>query len=65
MNTQNPQEAFFTWLGQSLGRAIEALRAPDRDGKYLACAVDHADLERRFRAIQHRSPLSALTQYHS
>ena len=26
MDTQNPQEAFFAWLGQSLGRAIDAVR---------------------------------------
>ena len=28
MHTQNPQEAFFTWLGQALGRAIDAVRGP-------------------------------------
>jgi hypothetical protein len=26
MNTQNPQEAFFSWLGQALLRAIDAVR---------------------------------------
>jgi hypothetical protein len=30
MNNHNPQEAFFTWLGQSLARAIAALRGPGR-----------------------------------
>ena len=29
MNTQNPQEAFFTWLEQALGRAIDAVRGSD------------------------------------
>jgi len=29
MNTQNPQEAFFTWLGQALARAIHAVRGTD------------------------------------
>jgi hypothetical protein len=63
MNTQNPQEAFFTWLGQALARAIDALRAPDRDLEYLAAAVDHADLERRLRTLQRgsRGPVSQLT----
>jgi hypothetical protein len=28
MTTQNPQEAFFTWLGQALARAIDAVRGP-------------------------------------
>jgi hypothetical protein len=31
MNTQNPQEAFFTWLGQALLHAIEAVRGPQAD----------------------------------
>ena len=63
MNTQSPQEAFFTWLSQSLGRALEALRGPDRDLEYLACAIDHADLERRMRALRRgaRGPISQLT----
>ena len=62
MNTQNPQEAFFSWLGQALARALDALRAPDRDLEYLAGAVDHADLERRLRSLQRgRSPVSQLT----
>jgi hypothetical protein len=26
VNTQNPQEAFFAWLGESLSRAIDAVR---------------------------------------
>ena len=52
MNTQNPQEAFFAWLGQALARAIDALRAPDRDLEFLAAAVDHADLERRMRVYE-------------
>jgi len=65
MNTQNPQEAFFAWLGQALARAIDALRAPDRDLEFLAAAVDHADLERRMRRVQHgsSSPVSRLTYY--
>ena len=29
MNTQNPQEAFFTWLGQALARALDAVRGED------------------------------------
>jgi hypothetical protein len=62
MNTQNPQEAFFNWLGQALARALDALRAPDRDLEYLAGAVDHADLERRLRSLQRgHSPISQLT----
>jgi hypothetical protein len=28
VNTQNPQEAFFTWLGRSLARALDAMRGP-------------------------------------
>jgi hypothetical protein len=28
MNTQNPQEAFFDWLRQSLVRALAALSGP-------------------------------------
>ena len=62
MNTQNPQEAFFSWLGQALARALDALRAPDPDLVYLAAAIDHADLERRLRNLQRgRSPVSQLT----
>jgi hypothetical protein len=63
MNTQNPQEAFFTWLGQALGRAINAVRSPDVEVQYLSGAVDHADLERRLRVLQRASgsPLSQLT----
>jgi hypothetical protein len=29
MDTQNPQEAFFTWLGQALTRAMDAVRGAD------------------------------------
>lgn len=63
MPTQNPQEAFFSWLAESLGRAIDALRGPDGDLDYLAGAVDHADLERRMRVLQRgsRNSLSQLT----
>jgi hypothetical protein len=63
MQTQNPQEAFFTWLGQALGRAIDAVRGPDGDVVYLAASVDHADLERRLRVLQRGagSPISQLT----
>ena len=63
MNTNNPQEAFFSWLATSLGRALHALRGRNSDHEYLAAAVDHADLERRLRALQHgsRSPISQLT----
>ena len=63
MNTQNPQEAFFTWLVQSLGRALAALSDPDSEQRYLAGAVDHADLERRLRTLQRRggAPISQLT----
>jgi hypothetical protein len=63
MNIQNPQEAFFTWLAASLGRALDALRGPDGDREYLAAATDHADLERRLRMLQRgsRSPISQLT----
>ena len=35
MNTQNPQEAFFTWLGQALVRAMDAVRGPDGGISYL------------------------------
>lgn len=52
MNTQQPQEAFFNWLGQALARALDSLRAPDPDLEYLAAAVDHADLERRLRQLR-------------
>lgn len=52
MNTQQPQEAFFSWLGQALSRALDTLRAPDRELEYLAAAIDHADLERRLRQLQ-------------
>ena len=52
MNSQNPQEAFFSWLGQAFARALDALRSPDPDLVYLAAAVDHADLERRLRNLQ-------------
>ena len=63
MNTHNPQEAFFSWLGQALARAIDAVRGPDTDVQYLAGSVDHADLERRLRVLQRGSgtPLSQLT----
>ena len=63
MNTQNPQEAFVTWLVQSLGRALAALGGPDRDQQYLSGAIDHADLERRLRVLQRGTgtPLSHLT----
>jgi hypothetical protein len=66
MTTQNPQEAFFTWLAESLGRALRALRAPDRELEYLSGAVDHADLERRLRAIQRGlpAPVAGLTHFH-
>ena len=63
MQTPNPQEAFFSWLAESLGRAIDALRRPDGETDYLAGAVDHADLERRMRVLRRgsRHPLSQLT----
>ena len=63
MNTQNPQEAFFSWLGQALVRALDAVRGPDTEAQYLARAVDHADLERRLRVLQrgNGSPISQLT----
>ena len=63
MNTHNPQEAFFSWLGQALGRAMNAVRGPDRDIEYLSRSVDHADLERRLRILQRGpgSPVSQLT----
>jgi hypothetical protein len=66
VDTQNPQEAFFSWLGRSLGRALDAMRGPDRELDYLSAAVDHADLERRMRVIQRGmpSPLAALTHFH-
>jgi hypothetical protein len=31
MNTQNPQEAFFSWLGQALLRAVDAVRGPQAE----------------------------------
>jgi hypothetical protein len=34
MNTHNPQEAFFTWLGQALARAIDAVRGPAVEGQH-------------------------------
>ena len=34
MNVQNPQEAFFTWLGQALARAINAVRGSDSQLTY-------------------------------
>ena len=61
MNTQNPQEAFFTWLGQALTRAFAAVRGPDGDVAYLSGAVDHADLERRMRVLR-RGPGSQISQ---
>ena len=62
MNTQNPQEAFFTWLGQALARALDAVRGPDMEARYLAGSIDHADLERRMRTLQRAgSPISQLT----
>ena len=35
MDTHNPQEAFFTWLGQTLKRAMAAVRGPDGGISYL------------------------------
>ena len=61
MNTQNPQEAFFTWLVQSLDRALAALSDPASERRFLESAVDHADLERRLRALQRRTGISQLT----
>ena len=62
MSTQNPQEAFFSWLGQALARAIDAVRGPDGGVAYLSGSVDHADLERRMRTLQRSgSPISQLT----
>jgi hypothetical protein len=26
----DPQEAFFTWLGESIARALRAIHSPDR-----------------------------------
>ena len=62
MDTQNPQEAFFTCLGQTLARAMAAVRGPDGGVEYLSRSVDHADLERRLRVLQHRAgnPMSQL-----
>jgi hypothetical protein len=67
MNNPIPQEAFFSWLGQSLARAFGALGGRDRDVEFLSGAVDHADLERRMRVLQRgvRSPLAAFTHYPS
>ena len=63
MNTQNPQEAFFAWLVQSVARALAAVSGPGPEQRFLAGASDHADLERRLRALQRgaRSPISQLT----
>ena len=63
MHSQIPQEAFFSWLASSLGRALDAPRGPDGDHEYLAAAVDHADLERRMKVLQRgsRAPISQLT----
>ena len=60
MDTQNPQEAFFSWLGQALARAMDAVRGPDGGVEYLSRSVDHADLERRMRVLQRGtgSPIS-------
>ena len=63
MNSQNPQEAFFTWLSQALTRAFAAVRGPDGEVVYLSGAIDHADLERRLRVLRRGagSPISQLT----
>ena len=54
MPADNPQEAFHTWLAESLRNAWRALTEEPRDA-YLRGAVDHADLERRMRVYERRN----------
>jgi len=52
MDHPTPQAAFHDWLHEALAAAMRSFRAPDRARGFLDRAVDHADLERRLRAIE-------------
>lgn len=56
MNCPTPQEAFHGWLRDALLAAMRSLRAPERHRDFLDRSTDHADLERRMRAIERGAP---------
>ena len=54
MPAENPQEAFHTWLAESLRNAWRLLTEEPLRDAYLHGAIDHADLERRLRVYERR-----------
>jgi hypothetical protein len=57
MNPLCPQLAFNEWLSRNVQNLVAGMRRDPNDA-FLAGAVDHADLERRQRAIQYGQPVS-------
>ena len=56
MNPLCPQLAFNEWLSRNVRNLVAAMRR-DPSEALLSGAVDHADLERRQRAIQYGQPV--------
>jgi hypothetical protein len=56
MNPLCPQLAFNEWLSRNVDNLVAGMRRTPQDDM-LSAAVDHADLERRQRAIQYGQPV--------
>ena len=52
-----PQVAFNDWLSDAYDRIAAALNRDPSQEEFLARSVDHADLARRQRALEHARPL--------
>ena len=57
MDTAFPQLAFNDWLSRNLRNVVAAFTPVRPEEAYLSGAVDHADLERRQRALRHGNPI--------
>jgi hypothetical protein len=57
MNPLCPQLAFNEWLSRNVDNLVAGMRRAPHDA-VLSGAIDHADLERRQRAIQYGQPVS-------
>jgi hypothetical protein len=51
-----PQIAFHEWLSRRVERLLAMARDDEARDRFLARAVDHADLERRIRAWRQPVP---------
>lgn len=52
-----PQLAFNDWLSRNLRDMVAAFTPLNAEESYLAGSIDHADLERRQRALRHGHPI--------